>query len=130
MRKPPPGNRPVTLGSMALAVLLSAAAAASAAEPPWVGRWAASTHWCDPNYQGGAAPIDISPAGHENAGHECVYTAIEKEDDAPVWRLEADCIGPANIPYRERFVFEMLGDTLRITYPDRGGAEVLQMRCP
>ena len=112
------------------ALLLAAglAGAAQAAEP-WVGSWAASTLWCHPDYVGGAAPIHITPKGHRSGSNECVYTDIRRDGEMS-WRVEAECVGSNGIPYRERFAFTMLGDNLEIGYPDRGGVEVLQMRCP
>lgn len=120
-----------TPAAAAALLLLAAAPAASAraAEPPWVGSWAASTHWCRAGYVGGAAPIQVTPKGHRRGSNECVYTDVRRDGEAS-WRVEAECVGSNGIPYRERFVFTMVGDNLEIGYPDRGGVEVLQMRCP
>lgn len=113
---------------LAAASLLLAAVAAHAASPPWVGTWAASTLWCAPGHPGGVPPIHITPTGHRRGSNTCRYTRIRRKGPA-AWRIDAACVDGW---YRshERFLFEMRHDNLAITYLDRGGAKVLEMRCP
>lgn len=119
---------PATAAAL-LALLAVPAGSAHAAEPPWVGSWAASTLWCRPGAVGGAAPTHVTPKGHQSGSNECVYTDIQRDGERH-WRIDAECVGSNGIPYHERFSFTMVGDNLEIGYPDRGGVQVLQMRCP
>lgn len=116
--------------AVAAAAVLAAAGSAGAADasPPWVGTWSASTLWCAPGQRGGVPPIRITPTGHRRGDNTCRYTHVERVD-GQTWRIEATCVD-GKYRSHERFVFEMLRDNLAITYPDRGGATVVEMRCP
>ena len=91
----------------------------------FVGRWAANVEWCA-NPRGAERPIEISSTRFEGYENSCEIAAVEEVADGYVTTLACMSEGTAN---SERVRFQVTGDTMRMTYMDRGGEPVELNKC-
>jgi hypothetical protein len=91
----------------------------------FVGRWAADVSWCAAP-QGERRPIDITATRFEGYENSCSIAAVDQVADGYVATLA--CISEGRAA-SERVRFQVTGDVMRLSYPDRGGDPVVLRKC-
>jgi predicted small lipoprotein YifL len=91
----------------------------------FVGRWAANVEWCAAP-QGASRPIEISSTRFEGYENSCEIAAVDEVADGYVATLACLSEGTAR---SERVRFQVTGDTMRMTYMDRGVEPVELNKC-
>lgn len=84
--------------------------------PSFVGRWAADVAWCAAP-QGERRPIEITATRFEGYENSCAISAVEEVADGYVASLS--CLSEG-VGSGERVKLAVAGDTLRMTWLDRG----------
>ena len=91
----------------------------------FVGRWAANTGWCA-NPQGPERPIEITPTRFEGYENSCAILSISQVADGYVAALACASEGQTS---SERIRMAVQGDSMRLTWLNRGSAVVSLVRC-
>ncbi len=91
----------------------------------FVGRWAANVSWCAAP-QGERRPIEITATRFEGHENSCSIAAVDEVADGYVATLA--CISEGRAA-SERVRFQVAGDVMRLSYPDRGGEPVTLRKC-
>jgi hypothetical protein len=103
------------------------AAAQSGGQPAYVGRWTDQPSWCRNRVGTDELPLVIRARSLEGVEWACTFQQISGAH--PEWRVTARCNGEG-MTNRERFVFRMDGNAMRLTYVDRGNRTHRVIRCP
>jgi hypothetical protein len=91
----------------------------------FVGLWAAKAAWCAAP-QGANRPVDISPTRFEGYENSCAITAVHEDDTGYDATLACQSEGRAAT---ERVRMSVAGQTLTLTYRDRGNQSVRLLKC-
>jgi hypothetical protein len=91
----------------------------------FVGRWAADVSWCA-SPSGANRPIDITPTRFEGYENSCSIQEVTESGGGYDARLVCESEGTTRSE-RARFVVD--GQTLTLTWPERGGAPVRLTKC-
>ncbi len=105
----------------------SGALAQSASQPGYVGRWAEQPGWCRNRVGTDELPLVIAARSLEGVEWACRFEQVSGSH--PEWRITARCQGEG-MTNRERFVFRVEGNAMRMTYVDRGNRTYRAVRCP
>lgn len=105
----------------------SDAIAQPAGQPGYVGRWTDQPNWCRNREGTDELPLVISARGLEGVEWSCRFEQVTGSH--PEWRVAARCRGEG-MTNRERFVFRLEGNGMRLTYVDRGNRTHRVVRCP
>jgi hypothetical protein len=118
---------------MAVAVLTvvaggwSGALAQPASQPGYVGRWTDQPSWCRNRVGTDELPLVIGARNLEGVEWACRFEQVSGSH--PEWRIAARCQGEG-MTNRERFVFRVEGNAMRLTYVNRGNRTHRLVRCP
>ena len=98
------------------------------ATPAFAGAWAADSAWCgNTANDGDAVPIRISETRFEGYENRCDVVQIDGGGSS--WNATLSCEGEGQTSI-ERVRMDVSGDTMALTYADRGGEGVTLTRCP
>ena len=93
----------------------------------FVGTWAADEAWCgNTSATTDQVPIRITAERFEGYENRCDITAIEQTGDSYDAHLSCEAEGMTS---RETVNMRAVGDTLTLTWADRGGEPVRLVRC-
>ena len=93
----------------------------------FVGAWAADAAWCgNTSATTDQVPILITAERFEGYENRCDITAIERTGDSYDASLSCEAEGMTS---QETVNMRVVGDTLTLTYADRGGEPVQLVRC-
>jgi len=106
--------------SQSMAPMLPGAGPAS-----FVGQWTADVAWCAAP-RGASRPIDITPTRFEGYQNSCAITTIHESDTGYDAALACQSGGRTA---SERIRMSVSGQTLSLTYLDRGGRNVRLLKC-
>ena len=115
---------------MATGTLLGGVAGAAAqpgGPPAYVGRWANQPAWCRNRVGTDELPLTIRQRSLDGVEWACRFVHVTGAH--PEWRVTARCEGEG-MTNRERFVFRVEGNRMRMTYLDRGNRTFTAVRCP
>lgn len=91
----------------------------------FVGRWASDVSWCaDP--RGTNRPIEITPIRFEGYENSCHIFSVDQTATGYLATLQCESQGVAK---QTRAHFAVAGQTLTLTYPDQGDAQVKLLKC-
>ena len=91
----------------------------------FVGRWAAEVSWCAAP-RGERRPIEITSTRFEGYEESCSIAAVDEVSDGYVATLACVSEGRAR---SERVRFQVTGDVMRLSYPDRDDEPVTLKKC-
>ncbi len=115
------------VGLGALAAAPGMVAAQSGGQPAYVGRWTEQPAWCRNRVGTDELPLVIHARRLEGVEWACTFQQVNGTH--PEWRVTARCNGEG-MTNRERFVFRVEGNAMRLTYVDRGNRTHRVTRCP
>ena len=91
----------------------------------FVGRWAADVAWCL-NQQGPERPIEITTTRFEGYENSCAITEVDQVGEGYEAALACTAEGTTSA---ERVRMEVSGQTMRLTWLNRGDAVVSLTKC-
>jgi hypothetical protein len=91
----------------------------------FVGRWAADPSWCL-NMSGAEQPITITPLRFQGYENGCDIAEVAEITDGYEAQLACTAEGEQR---SERVRMQVVGQTLRLTYLDRGAPTVVLTKC-
>jgi hypothetical protein len=95
----------------------------------FVGRWASDVAFCA-NPQGSNRPIEITPIRLETSDRSCHIATVDETATGYLAALQCRAPGqPDGAMRQERVHFAVVGQTLTLTWPDQGDAQIKLLKC-
>jgi hypothetical protein len=118
------------LGNFMMLAMLAAgtisSAGAAAADPPYVGKWAATLALCKNGQEMEIAPLFVTTSGYDQHEGHCSFKSQPKATKTGSWRAKAECSVEGD---KQTHDVKLSVKGSRLTLRDENAAHVFE-RCP